>query len=103
MVNKGITKKAKKEVSYSNYLCEGLTKLTRMQGYRYIIKPSYAGVSYDVRLESEEDPSEYIVLLANIPAYVLPKITLFLFKFAVIEGFFINDRKEANSDANSKG
>ena len=102
MVNKGVTKKSQGELTYAQNLCNRLTGLSRMQCCRYMIRHSETKQGYDIGLENCEDPTDYTVLLANMPSYALPSIVALIFKFAIVEGFFIKDEKEKITNANSE-
>lgn len=102
MVKKGVTKKSQGELAYSQSLCNRLTELSRMQCYRYMVRHSETKQGYDIGMENKEDPMDYTVLLANVPSYALPGIVEFVFKFAIVEGFFIKNDKEAIVNANTE-
>lgn len=103
MVNKGVTKKSQGEIAYAQKLCDQLTSLSRMESYSYTIRHSETKQGYDIGLLNKEDPYDYTVLLSNMPSYALPGVVAYLFKFAIVEGFFVKNKKEDIVNANSEG
>lgn len=102
MVNRGVSKKSQAELVFSQKLCDKLSSLSRMQSYNYAVRHSETKQGYDIGLENKEDPMDYTVIIENMPSYALPGIVSLIFKFAIIEGFFIKDEKENIVNANTE-
>lgn len=102
MVNRGVSKKSQAELAFSQKLCDKLSSLSRLQSYIYTVRHSETKQGYDIGLEHKEDSTDYTVILENVPSYALPGIVSVIFKFAILEGFFIKDEKENITNANTE-